>query len=65
MSPSSFKNVINEMRLHIIYRMYIHKEDLASNKPQGLINHKIQPNQTSQRILSIANRLGEFVFFFK
>ena len=31
------------MRLLIIYLMYMHKKDLALNKLQGLICHKIQP----------------------
>ena len=46
MSLGSFKNVIDKIRLQIIYLIYMCKVDLALNNLQWLIYHKTQPNQT-------------------
>ena len=43
-SSDSFKNVIYQMYLNIIYLIYMYKEDLALNNLKWLIWHKIQPN---------------------
>ena len=40
MSSESFKNVINQMCLEIIYLIYMYKKDLALNNLQGLMCHK-------------------------
>ena len=40
MSSGSFKNVIDNIRLQIIYSTYVYIEDLALNNPQELICHK-------------------------
>ena len=46
MTSGSFKNVIYEMCLEIIYLIiYMYKKDLALNNLQWLICHKIRPNQ--------------------
>ncbi len=44
MNLGSFKNVINEMCIQIIY-VYLYKEDLALNNLQWLICLKTKPNQ--------------------
>ena len=45
MSPGSFKSVINEMCLQIIYLRFINQQDLVLNSIQWLICLKTQPNQ--------------------
>ena len=42
---TSFKNVINEMCLEIIFLKYMNKNCLALNNRQWLIRHKTKPNQ--------------------
>ena len=39
----------------------MYKEDLTLNNPQGLICHKIQPNQPNSLLF---NSISTFVFFF-
>ena len=40
MKSGAFKNVIDKMRLEIIYLIYMYKKDLALNNQQWLICHK-------------------------
>ena len=48
MSSDSFKNVIYKMCLRFIYSIDMYKQNLAFNKLEDLINHKIQRNQTER-----------------
>ena len=50
MSPGSFKNIIHNTSLLIIYEIHMYKEDLTLNNLQGLICHKTQP--TNPTIIS-------------
>ena len=43
MSSALFRNVIDKMITNHIYSIYMYKDDLALNKPQGLTCHKTQP----------------------
>ena len=45
MGFDSFKKVIHNMCLQIIYLIYMYKKDLALNYLQWVICHKTQPNQ--------------------
>ena len=49
MSSGSFKKVIYNICLEIIYSMNMNKKDLALNNLQLLICHKTKPNQTKLR----------------
>ena len=51
MSPGSFKNVINEMCLEIIYLIYTHKMDLELNDLQWLICRKTKLDQNLKNFL--------------
>ena len=48
MSSGIFKNVIDKPFVYKsnIFNMYMYKQDLASNNPQGLICHKTKPTNT-------------------
>ena len=52
----SFKNVINNMCLDIIYLIFMYKKDLVLNNQQWLICHEIKLNQTNL-ISSMPQRL--------
>ena len=36
----------NPIKPNHLYLIYMYKEDLAFNDPEGLISHKTKPNQT-------------------
>ena len=46
MCSGSFKNIVYNTRLEIIYLIYMYKKDMALNNLQWLICHKTNPSQT-------------------